>query len=167
MIVLAAIYPEKVNLYPVRHAFLDNFGRRLQWWATILLELMTLVVMELVVQSIRRVYWPTDQDLMQRMEKDSDIKSIFKDNATAAEQGVMNVEHDDDDDDGDEDRGRSGLAVPRQSREPSGSPRVSVQGPPSPMRMSHDDYRHGRATPAAEGRENPMERLARINSQPT
>lgn len=162
MIALAGLYPYKYGQFLVRHAFLDNFGHTLGWWTLLLLELITLVVMDLVVQSIRRVYWPTDQDLMQRIEKDSDIKSIFKDNATAAERGEADMDEDD------EERGRDDgrLSAPQQSRTSSSSPhtpRVSTaQEYRRSVRMSHDDYRPRRFTPPAEE----LERLGRITSSP-
>ncbi|KAG5957074.1 hypothetical protein E4U58_006289 [Claviceps cyperi] len=67
---LSGMYPLKAGKDIVHNAFLRNFGRQLSWWATLLLALATLIVMDLVVQGVRRVYWPTDQDLMQRVEKD-------------------------------------------------------------------------------------------------
>lgn len=72
----------------MRDAILENFGRQLVWWTTILLELAALIVIELVIQAIRRVYWPTDEDLMQRVEKDQMAYSALKDRAAkAAESG--------------------------------------------------------------------------------
>ncbi|KAF7563169.1 hypothetical protein G7046_g978 [Stylonectria norvegica] len=97
MIALSGIKSRTVGPYIVRDAFLDNFGKQLRWWTTVLVELVALIVAELVVQSIRRVYWPTDTDLMQRIEQDSDVKSLFKDNnAQAAENGDMAVEEEED-----------------------------------------------------------------------
>ncbi|KAG6108712.1 hypothetical protein E4U13_006325 [Claviceps humidiphila] len=71
---LSGMYPLKAGKDIVRNAFLHNFGRQLSWWATLLLALAALIVMDLVVQSVRRVYWPTDQDLMQRVEKDEQAR---------------------------------------------------------------------------------------------
>jgi phospholipid-translocating ATPase len=73
----------------VRRAFLDNFGRQLSWWTTLLLALATLVVMDLVVQAVRRVYWPTDQDLMQRIEKDANARQALRDHAALTEAGIV------------------------------------------------------------------------------
>lgn len=73
---LSGMYPRKVGKDMVRKAFLRHFGRQLSWWMTLLLALATLVVMDLVVQGVRRVYWPTDQDLMQRIEKDEETRRL-------------------------------------------------------------------------------------------
>lgn len=79
LIALAGLYREQVGIYIVRDAFLYNFGRQLLWWLAVLLELAVLIVIDLAIQSIRRVYWPTDQDLMQRIEKDGQVESVFED----------------------------------------------------------------------------------------
>ncbi|KAF5005880.1 hypothetical protein FDECE_7693 [Fusarium decemcellulare] len=77
MLAISGVYPKHIGLYVVRRSFLDNFGRTLQWWTTVLVELAVLVVIDLVVQSIRRVYFPRDQDLMQRIEKDGNVDKVF------------------------------------------------------------------------------------------
>jgi len=77
-IILSAVYRGYVGPYIVRHSFLRNFGRELQWWVTMLLGLTVLLTLELVVQSVRRVYWPTDQDLMQRIERDKGVRCVMK-----------------------------------------------------------------------------------------
>ncbi|KAH7318174.1 hypothetical protein B0I35DRAFT_451189 [Stachybotrys elegans] len=85
--ILSAAYREQAGAYVVRHGFIDNFGRQLLWWATLLLALTVLIVAELVVQAIRRVYFPSDEDLMQRVEKDSIAQKKLQDKALAAERG--------------------------------------------------------------------------------
>ncbi|KAG5921586.1 hypothetical protein E4U53_003780 [Claviceps sorghi] len=67
---LSGAYPPRVGKDMVRGAFVDHFGRHPDWWATLALALAALVVLDLAVQAVRRVYWPTDQDLMQRIERD-------------------------------------------------------------------------------------------------
>jgi len=70
MCILSQTYNPAIGIYAVRDAFLHNFGPTLSWWVIILLELAALLVLDLAVQSVRRVYFPTDVDLMQRIEKD-------------------------------------------------------------------------------------------------
>jgi phospholipid-translocating ATPase len=86
-IILSRMYAHEFAIYFVRDNFLHNFGGVLSWWVTIALALFSLIVMELCVQAIRRVYWPTDQDLMQRIEKDAVANKIVRDRAAAAERG--------------------------------------------------------------------------------
>lgn len=83
-----------MDIYLVRDNFLNHFGRQLSWWAICLLELGALVVLDLVVQSIRRVYFPTDQDLMQRIEKDAKSQKAMHDHASRLENGDALEMHD-------------------------------------------------------------------------
>ncbi|ORY71498.1 uncharacterized protein BCR38DRAFT_331668 [Pseudomassariella vexata] len=55
--------------YPVNGAFVHNFGAQLLWWVTCLLGLAAVTVFELCVTALRRIYFPTDQDLWQEMEQ--------------------------------------------------------------------------------------------------
>jgi hypothetical protein len=66
---LSAIYAQKPGPYMVRDAFLRNFGRNGVWWVTGIMVLSVLLVYELGVSSIRRIYFPEDEDLMQEMER--------------------------------------------------------------------------------------------------
>ncbi|KAK2048576.1 phospholipid-translocating P-type ATPase [Colletotrichum somersetense] len=68
-VILSASFRDVVRIYQIRHAFLQNFGRTLSFWTTILLALAAVICLELVVNAIRRVYWPSDVDLMQRLER--------------------------------------------------------------------------------------------------
>lgn len=58
------------------------------WWTIILLELAALCVLELLVQAVRRVYWPTDEDLMQRVEKDAGAYRALQERARDADAGM-------------------------------------------------------------------------------
>ncbi|KAI5461679.1 hypothetical protein BGZ63DRAFT_424547 [Mariannaea sp. PMI_226] len=158
MLALSGVYPLKFGPYIVRDAFIHNFGHTLSWWTIVFLELATLVVMELVVQAVRRVYWPTDQDLMQRIEKKNEVHGLFEEDQVDVdniENGQRKVEHHEDDD-VDEDRHRPDFGVRRSSdgmaRGPY-SPRTTFQESRK-QRASHDDYRPSFA-PMEEERENP------------
>jgi phospholipid-translocating ATPase len=54
--------------YPVNHNLTRGFGRQPLWWITCVLAVATLCIFELCVTSLRRVYFPTDQDLWQEIE---------------------------------------------------------------------------------------------------
>ncbi|PSS00840.1 hypothetical protein BD289DRAFT_458411 [Coniella lustricola] len=66
---LSAIYSETPGPYAVRDAFMDNFGKTSTWWLTLAMVLAMVVVFELAVTALRRIYWPQDQDLVQEQEK--------------------------------------------------------------------------------------------------
>lgn len=81
---LSGIYPPEVGPYIVRRAFLDNFGREPMWWATAAMVLVAVVLFELLFASVRRVFWPRDQDLMQELEKEAGIMEVMREHAEAA-----------------------------------------------------------------------------------
>lgn len=141
-IILSRMYPAEYDIYLVRSNFLENFGPQLSWWAICLLPLATLVILELVVQSIRRVYFPTDQDLMQRMEKDVRSKRTMKDHAARLENG--------------EGEGMEMHDVPAAKSESYGQKQQQPQQPgyyqhtaaPAPPRPTHPPTGDEYATPA-------------------
>lgn len=137
------MYPRKVGRDMVRKALIHNFGRQLSWWTTLLLALATLVVVDLVVQGVRRVYWPTDQDVMQRIEKDANARRALREHVASMEDGV---DHDDMDDDMEmQDLG--------QVKNGGVSARASLQGDRRGVRISVDDYRPRFTSPAEEEEE--------------
>lgn len=179
---LSAVYPTTVGPISVRDAFLHAFGDRLSWWTTLLLTLATLIILELAVQAIRRVYWPTDQDLMQRIEKDTSSKQILRQYAAsgagdlekgkkAQAQGFIELEDIALQPDllQQQQQREEGATLLTQRERRSQSPpqpigagsrrRRSFQdlGPRRSVRMSHDDYRPPNFRPLAEEREIPYE----------
>lgn len=76
MLILSQMYDPIMAIYLVRDGFVHNFGPTLAWWVIILLELAALLVLDLAVQSVRRVYFPNDVDLMQRIEKNAAKKAL-------------------------------------------------------------------------------------------
>jgi phospholipid-translocating ATPase len=139
MLALSGIKPTSFGPYIVRDAFIDNFGRTLQWWTIVLLELIVLIVIELVVQAIRRVYFPSDQDLMQRIEKDGNVDRVFGDGKDAEE--------------GDAEAEERVVSDPAPENDRVRERRAG--------RASHDDYQPGLVPTAEEERENPMEQWRR------
>lgn len=86
-LILSRMYEPVLDKYMVWSNFIEHFGPQLSWWAICFLELGALVILDLVVQSIRRVYFPTDQDLMQRIERDAKSKKAMKDHSSRLENG--------------------------------------------------------------------------------
>ncbi|KAK5993921.1 putative phospholipid-transporting ATPase DNF3 [Cladobotryum mycophilum] len=154
----------------VRDGFIHRFGHTLLWWTTLLLTFSTPIIMELVVQSVRRVFWPTDVDLMQRIEKDANSKKVLRECARGEDFEGLGTEGDDCiemEDMRPVEATPTGLSVPDTSAMGAGSrspispgPRVSFheqQQARRSVRLSHDDYRPPNFTPPAEERENPFE----------
>lgn len=120
-------------------AFIHNFGPQPAWWTTVILGVATLTVIELVVQSIRRVYWPTDQDIMQRIEKEAYAEGRLVDRIVTVEHGLKGEET------------SSGLELTDDANT-TGIRRGSALA-------GHDTYRPPNFTPPAEEKENPFEVL--------
>ncbi|UKZ46133.1 hypothetical protein TrVGV298_000331 [Trichoderma virens] len=140
-LILSTIYQRTVGPIIVRDEFIHNFGPRLSWWTSLVLGLVTPIIMELVVQAVRRVYWPTDQDLMQRIEKDANSKEILK--KYAADGG------------GDLEAGDTqGIELEEMGLQTD----QREEGRRS-LRVSHDDYRPPGFTPLTEEREYPLEEV--------
>lgn len=171
LLILMRVISKQMSVYLVYNTFTRNFGARLEWWTTLLLAFTGPIILELVVQSVRRVYWPTDQDLMQRLEKDTDVEQMRELFDKDAEAHHEDEEHHRNlslvDTPGAPDRGRkSDLGMPKVSRDLSRSPgpsRLSHSEPvPQPkrgVRLSLDDYKPPQFTPPAEEKENPFNRL--------
>ncbi|KAF4998265.1 hypothetical protein FGRMN_3314 [Fusarium graminum] len=134
MLALSGVKPISFGPYIVRDAFIDNFGRTLQWWTLVLLELIVLIVIDLVVQAVRRVYFPSDQDLMQRIEKDGNVERVFGDGKD--EEGDLEAEE----------RIISNEPAPEIERSQE---KRHVRG--------QDDYQPQFTATAEEERDNPME----------
>lgn len=169
---LSLIYQPTIGPIIVKGDLLHNFGRRLSWWTTLLLVLATLIIIELAVQALRRVYWPTDQDLMQRIEKDANSKEILTryaadgsgDLEAGKEQQGIELEEMALPADDQREEGVTLLAEHERSRSPqpvitTAASRLSLQelGPRRSVRMSHDDYRPPNFTPLPEESENPFD----------
>ncbi|KAH8647725.1 phospholipid-translocating P-type ATPase [Xylariales sp. PMI_506] len=84
--------------YPVRKSLTQDFGAQLSWWATCLVVLGTVVVLELGVTALRRVYIPGDQDLWQEIEQQKMVDQVLKEQGMAndAERGEYRMQEGDD-----------------------------------------------------------------------
>ncbi|KAH6691431.1 phospholipid-translocating P-type ATPase [Plectosphaerella plurivora] len=69
LLLQAGAFSPVYRIYQIRRAFIDNFGHTLSFWATSLVALAAVIVLELLVSALRRVYFTGDVDLLQRMER--------------------------------------------------------------------------------------------------
>lgn len=91
-LIIGEMYPDGMGIYLVQRAFLDNYGRTLTWWATGLLVLLTLIVIELIVGAVKRVYFPGDWDVMQRLEKSGGLDVLGVEGGEKEEEEVVEDE---------------------------------------------------------------------------
>lgn len=153
MCLLSGVYKAQMAEYLVHAAFIDNFGREAVWWVTVVLGVVTLTVVELVVQAVRRVYWPTDQDMMQRIERDAGVsgkeakaalgraEDLDAPPAEAVEMQVVVVS-----------KGQAGLSSVRD-----GGAWGGANGDADLPRRSYEGDGATGLTPLSDNRENPFE----------
>ena len=89
---IATLYPTRYMTYAVHDSFFKTFGARLGWWAASGGVIAAVLVLELGVTALRRVYWPNDVDLWQEIERQGpDGVRRVVDEHTAAERGQFNA----------------------------------------------------------------------------
>lgn len=79
---LSAVYAPKPSPYAVRDSFTDTFGRDPAWWLTVIMVLAMVILLELMITAVRRIFWPQDQDLMQEAEKYPGMLEVMRGHAT-------------------------------------------------------------------------------------
>ncbi|KAF2259271.1 phospholipid-translocating P-type ATPase [Lojkania enalia] len=82
-IILSTTYDPDNKIYYVRDTFLESFGQSLTWWLCLILILSSATVFEIGVASLRAVFFTTDEDIFQALEKDPVIKRRFEEAASA------------------------------------------------------------------------------------
>ena len=58
-IILSALYGNNV-IYDVRGGLLHHFGKEALWWVVLILAIISCVILELAVSSLRSVWFSTD-----------------------------------------------------------------------------------------------------------
>ena len=89
---IAALFPTRYMTYAVHDSFFKTFGQQLNWWTASGGVIAAVLVLELGVTALRRVYLPSDTDLWQEIERQGPdhVRGVV-DAHTAAEQGRVNV----------------------------------------------------------------------------
>jgi len=82
-IILTFQYKRNSTIYYVRSTFIKTFGDSLIWWLCLILIIATCLVFEIGTQSLRKVYFPSDEDVFQTLEKDPIVKRRFEEAASA------------------------------------------------------------------------------------
>jgi phospholipid-translocating ATPase len=64
--------------YRVVHAFTQTFGNTLAWWAVAIIGIAIVVGLNLGVTAVQRVFFPTDRNLWQEIEKHGDVEKVAR-----------------------------------------------------------------------------------------
>ncbi|KAI0426282.1 phospholipid-translocating P-type ATPase [Xylaria sp. FL1042] len=73
--------PRKYSLhseYRVYHAFTENFGNSLAWWTIAIIGILIVVGTNLGATAVQRIFFPTDRNLWQEIEKQGEVDSIAR-----------------------------------------------------------------------------------------
>ncbi|KAK8062978.1 phospholipid-translocating ATPase [Apiospora hydei] len=95
-LLLSAVSPAVMKEKMVHGGFIHIFGRQLWWWASVALGLVAVVGLELVLKAIARVYFPTDAEQWQEIERAGNVKQVLKEHAAEHGEaaGVADLEED-------------------------------------------------------------------------
>jgi phospholipid-translocating ATPase len=58
----------------VYRGFTEHFGNDIVWWIVFIVVLTVVLLLELVITVLRKVYWPTLIEVWQELEQDGDIR---------------------------------------------------------------------------------------------
>ncbi|KAF2744978.1 phospholipid-translocating P-type ATPase [Sporormia fimetaria CBS 119925] len=78
LLILSATYNATNKIYYVRQSFLQLWGRDFTWWLTLFLIILSVFLFELSIDSLRAIFFPTDVDVFQTLEKDPSVKRRFE-----------------------------------------------------------------------------------------
>lgn len=86
-----AVHKEKL----VHGGFIHVFGTQLWWWASVGLGLVAVVGLELVLTAVSRVYFPTDAEQWQEIERAGDVRKVLKEHAAehGDAAGMLEADH--------------------------------------------------------------------------
>lgn len=73
---LSAAYSNTPGSYSVYKAFVEHFGKDLNWWATLVIVVAVLVVFDLIINMTKKRFWPSIVDVWQEIEEDRRSKKL-------------------------------------------------------------------------------------------
>ena len=78
--------------YPLKNNFFHGYGSDFQWWLALFTILVSFIVFELAVSSIRKTWWPTETDTFQVLQNDPIIRQRFEETVRNEAEGKGSVE---------------------------------------------------------------------------
>lgn len=97
MATTTAIHANDQIQYPVHLGFTQRYGRDLLWWLTGAITLAVLIVFELSITALTRVYFPTDQSLWQEIEHLGQAGKVLEEHATTTDVERGEIPHENSD----------------------------------------------------------------------
>jgi phospholipid-translocating ATPase len=65
---LSVIYTNSPGPYLVYHGFTEHFGKDPSWWIVLTIVLAVVVLFEIVLETAKRLFWPSMIDIWQELE---------------------------------------------------------------------------------------------------
>ncbi|KAI2602203.1 phospholipid-translocating P-type ATPase [Hypoxylon sp. NC1633] len=99
---IGGIYPLNFGPYIVRGSFVHEFGNKLGWWTAAGATIAAVLAFELGLTAVQRIYFPSDQDLWQEIEREGGVSEVLKGHAVEegrAADANAGGEHNDENDD--------------------------------------------------------------------
>ena len=79
LLILNSAYALKEQLaYNVRWGFVSDFGPMLEWWLTAWSCVTAFLIFDCLVSYLRKIFYPSDTDVFQELEKDPVIRKRFE-----------------------------------------------------------------------------------------
>jgi phospholipid-translocating ATPase len=84
-LLLSGVYRNNV-VYNVKFGLLERFGRNALWWLTLIVIILTFLLFELAIKSLKATFFPSDVNLFQVFERDPVMKRRFEESAAPLQQ---------------------------------------------------------------------------------
>lgn len=80
-LILSQVYDPDNRIYNVNGGLIHSFGRNILWWLTLILIVLAVSVFEIVIKTIKTIYFPNDVETFQVYERDVEVKRRFEESA--------------------------------------------------------------------------------------
>lgn len=80
-LVLSQVYDPENREYNVNGGLTEGFGKNTLWWMTLILIVLSVSVLELIVKTIKTIYFANDVEIFQVYERDLETKKRFEESA--------------------------------------------------------------------------------------
>jgi phospholipid-translocating ATPase len=84
-LLLSGVYKNNV-IYNVKSGFLERFGRNGLWWLTLIVIVLTFLLFELAIKSLKAAFFPSDVNAFQVFERDPVMRRRFEESAAPLQQ---------------------------------------------------------------------------------
>ncbi|KAA8900188.1 phospholipid P-type ATPase transporter [Sphaerosporella brunnea] len=77
-------------IHNVKWSFTHHFGRDLSWWLVFFISIAVCVLFDILLITVRNAFWPTDVNIFQEIEQDSEMRKRLEEAASEELQQGLN-----------------------------------------------------------------------------